>query len=545
MKASQLISDTYNPFQFTPKQLGATYQNEIDSLHDEPHTSECNLGYEPRLFRGLTGLTNFSICFTEVACLVSAVLTFGIGLANGGPAVVFWSFILTSIMIMNVGYCMAEICAAYPAAGAVYNWAGQLSRPESAPLISYITGWSNFVGNAAGDASFAFGFSEIISSTYILMGGSGLNVGAEVALSISILGAWTTMSFVRIDQVGWLNLAAVFAHIGAILIILVALQSMPSELNTWSWVLSTYHNGSGFTNASYVVLSGMTGAFYMFVGYEASAHLAEETSGRANQAPRGIIRTIQATIVGGAMLLLALLFATPPNIVDALGQGTFDTGCVAINILAIAVGKSWAVGMAILIAVNMFFGGLASVAVTGRIAFALARDGALPCSQTLSITHEELQSPVNCLFFIFVIDSFVLLLPLLGDGGQTAFYAIINLSTLGFQVSYLIPILLRQFSNPADFPSTPMSLRNFPKLAGAVAVLWLFGSSLLLFLPYESPITTRNFNWLCVVATIALVAGTLNWLFNSRFSFVGPNRIDIGNREKVRSNVDDSWCMYT
>jgi amino acid transporter len=335
---------------------------------------------------------------------------------------------------------------------------------------------------------------------------------------------------------GWLNIVAVFAHISAILVIVVALQTMPSELNTWSWVLSTYHNDSGFKSPTYVVSTGITGAFYMFVGYEASAHLAEETSGRSGEAPRGIIRTIQATVVGGAMLLLALLFATPPNIVDALGQGSYDTGCVAINVLAIAVGKTWAMRMASLIAVNMFFGGLASVAVTGRIAFALARDGALPCSQTLSRTHEKFQSPVNCLLFIFVMDSIVLLLPLMGDGGQTAFYAIINLSTLGFQVSYLIPIILRQFSNPTDFPSAPMNLGKFSKVTGTIAIVWLLGSSLLLFLPYESPVTAGNFNWLCVVTTITILAGTCNWLFNSRFSFTGPNRIVVEKREAVLSD---------
>jgi hypothetical protein len=114
----------------------------------------------------------------------------------------------------------------------------------------------------------------------------------------------------------------------------------------------------------------------------------------------------------------------------------------------------------------------------------------------------------------------------MGDGGQTAFYAIINLSTLGFQISYGIPIFLKQFSDPAEFPVAPMNLGKLSKPAGALASFWLFGSSLLLFLPYEYPVTFGNFNWLCVVTAITFVAGTLNWLFNSRFSFKGPKRVD-------------------
>ena len=85
-------------------------------------------GYAPVLHRGLSGFTNFAVCFTEVACLVSTVLIYGIGLANGGPSVVLWGFVLTSFMIMTVAYSLAEICAAYPAAGAVYNWAGQVQH---------------------------------------------------------------------------------------------------------------------------------------------------------------------------------------------------------------------------------------------------------------------------------------------------------------------------------------------------------------------------------------------------------------------------------
>jgi len=58
------------------------------------------------------------------------------------------------------------------------------------------------------------------------------------------------------------------------------------------------------------VVTGITGAFYAFVGYEASVHLAEETGGTQEGALRGIIRTVQATAVGGLALLLALLFAS-------------------------------------------------------------------------------------------------------------------------------------------------------------------------------------------------------------------------------------------
>ncbi len=59
---------------------------------------------------------------------------------------------------------MAEICSTYPSAGSVYHWSGMLANKKWAPSVCYITGWFNFLGNAAGDASFAYGFSSVVAA---------------------------------------------------------------------------------------------------------------------------------------------------------------------------------------------------------------------------------------------------------------------------------------------------------------------------------------------------------------------------------------------
>ena len=104
------------------------------------------MGYKPTLFRGLGALMNFAFGFTEVAVLASIAITFPLGLTNGGPAVVFWGFFVNFMVTMVIAYSMAEICSAYPSAGSVYHWAGQLASENHAPLWSYICGWFNFLG---------------------------------------------------------------------------------------------------------------------------------------------------------------------------------------------------------------------------------------------------------------------------------------------------------------------------------------------------------------------------------------------------------------
>ena len=71
-----------------------------------------------------------------------------------------------------VSYSMAEICSAYPSAGSVYHWSAQLVPAEYAPLSSYICGWFNFLGNAAGDASFAVFFAKFLNSAITVSGGT-------------------------------------------------------------------------------------------------------------------------------------------------------------------------------------------------------------------------------------------------------------------------------------------------------------------------------------------------------------------------------------
>lgn len=101
----------------------------------------------------------FSFCFTAVAVISSQSLLFDYGLITGGPVLMVWGWIIASIFTIFVGLAMGEICSSYPSAGSVYHWAGMLATEKTAPFMSYIGGWFNFLGNAAGDASFAYGFA--------------------------------------------------------------------------------------------------------------------------------------------------------------------------------------------------------------------------------------------------------------------------------------------------------------------------------------------------------------------------------------------------
>lgn len=129
-----------------------------DSLNEDDKIL-AQMGYKQELYRGFNAFMSFSFCFTAVSVISSCSILFPYGLVTGGPVVMTWGWIVGSFFTLLNGLVMAEICSSYPSAGSVYHWAGMLATPKWAPVSSYICGWFNFLGNAAGDAGFAYGFA--------------------------------------------------------------------------------------------------------------------------------------------------------------------------------------------------------------------------------------------------------------------------------------------------------------------------------------------------------------------------------------------------
>jgi len=263
--------------------------------------------------------------------------------------------------------------------------------------------------------------------------------------------------------------------------------------------------------------------------------MSEETTNSRTSAPKGIINTVLATGIGGIMLILSLLFAnsditaatTDDPYYASLNASYPATGNAAINVFVLACGSTWGQALAWLVLINIFFAGISSVAVTGRITFALTRDKAFPYSEFLSQVNPFMKSPVNSIMFVFAVDALLQLLPLDTSNGSIAYNSIIGLATVGWQVSYAIPILLKLVFNPKDFPITPLSLGRFSVPCGWVSTLWLLGSSCLFFLPTTSPVNDSSMNWLTVVVGGTVFLCGLNWIFNSQYTFSGPRRSDL------------------
>mmetsp|Transcript_20682 Transcript_20682/g.18831 ORF Transcript_20682/g.18831 Transcript_20682/m.18831 type:complete len:377 (+) Transcript_20682:66-1196(+) len=347
------------------------------------------MGYKQELIRGLGPYMNFAFGFTEVGVVSSISALFGYGLSTGGPATIIWGWLVTFAMTMIVGYSMAEICSTYPAAGSVYHWSGMIVPEKWAPLASFVCGWFNFLGNAAGDASFAGAFASFLAACISLSGGETLSTGDVVGISIAILAVWTILNSIRVTEVGWINVLASFIQFSTVIFILVGLTARTSQLSTGHFVFTTYYNGTGWSQKSYVCSIGLLSSLFAFSGYEASAHMAEETTSARTAAPYGIVFTCFATGIVGLIFLLGLLFVIT-DVDVALNGPTLQP---VVDTFVAAGGEKYGKFLSWLIVINLFFAGLSSVSVTGRIAFALCKDTALPYADYWSKVHDTSKEP--------------------------------------------------------------------------------------------------------------------------------------------------------
>lgn len=492
-------------------------ENEGDESINEDDLVLSSMGYKQELKRSLGSFVNFTFGFSTVSVLTCMSITYGFGLKTGGPVTLIWSWIVAFIFTMLTALSMAEICSAYPTAGSVYHWAGMIVPIKYNPIVSYATGWLNFLGNAGGDASTAYAFVNFFCASVFASGGYDLNNTFRVFFSIGILLIWTIMNCYAVDSLGWFTSFAAVLQVGSLIFIAIGLLSSASELNTTVVILTEYSNTTGWSSTSYVVCIGILSALYSFAGYEASAHMAEETIGSRTAAPNGIIYTCLATGIVGLVYLLSLLYVTT-DISYAL-DGLTDNA--AVNVFISTAGTDLGTFMAWVVTINIFFAGMSGVTISGRISYALLRDGAFPHSDFWSQVDHFSKSPIRALFFVFINDAVLLLFPLFSE---VAFESIVGISIIGFLGSYGIPILLKLIYKWDCFPQTEMSLGSYSNIIGIISCFWLFGSCFILILPLTSPVTIQSFNWTVVVVGGFIAIGSLYWLLYGSKNFRGPSR---------------------
>ena len=492
-------------------------QGGLERTSDEAKLHE--LGYAQELRRGMSGFSNFAVSFTIISILSGCLTLFAFGMNTGGPMTMIWGWLLVGFFVILVGLGMAEVCSSYPTAGGLYYWSAKLAKKNSA-LWSWYTGWFNLLGQVAVTAGIDFGCALFIEGFLQYSNALSPTVGAHtvqhevVLITAVLLAVHGLLNTFGVNLVSKLANISVWWHLLGVATIVVVLVVAPSHHSSASFVFTHFVNNTGFGVPIYVFLIGLLTAQYTLTGYDASAHMTEETHKADTAGPRGIVMSIVVSIVAGWILIVGVSFAIQPGKYTTEAASLVAPGQIFID----AIGKAGGLFLLLIAIVAQFFCGMSSVTANSRMVYAFSRDGAIPGHKRWHEINPRTRTPTNAIWFA-AVGAFILVIPYWFNGA--AYAAVTSIAVIGLYIAYVIPVYLRVRAGK-DFKPGPWNLGKWGVLNGVVATVWTIFICVLLLLPQLKPITKVNFNYAPVAVLAVIGFATIYWFASARKWFTGP-----------------------
>ena len=484
--------------------------SDVEALH--------RMGYAQELLRKMTTFSNFAVSFTIISILSGCLTVFYFGMTNGGPVVITLGWPVVGIMVTLVGLAMAEVCSSYPTAGGLYYWAAKLGGNNSGAW-SWFTGWFNLLGQVAVTAGIDFGGAFFLDFLLNLLFGYATDPAHIIILFAIILFLHGLLNTFGVGLVALLNDISVWWHLVGVLIIVTVLVLVPKNHNSVSYIFTHFENQTGFSfplAGAYVLLTGLLMSQYTFTGYDASAHMTEETHNAAVAGPRGIVWSIVISLIAGWVLLIGVTSAIVPAnyATEAVAAGAAP-GVIFLD----SLGKGWTTFLLLIVVGAQFYCGMSSVTANSRMIYAFSRDGAVPGSQFWHKINPRTRTPTNSIWFA-AVGAFILGLPYLWN--PTAYAAVVSIAVIGLYIAYGIPILLRRLAG-GKFQPGPWQLGRWSAPIGWIAVIWIGFITILFVLPQFAPGNNlTSFNYAPVAVGVVLLYSGGYWLLSAKNWFKGP-----------------------
>jgi amino acid transporter len=526
-----------------------TMDEDRDHLHE--------MGYAQELHRGMSTFSNFAISFSIISILAGGMTSFWLGMVTSGPRVIVLGWVIVGFFVLLVGMAMAEICSAYPTAGGLYYWSAKLAR-KNAARWSWFTGYFNLLGQIGVIASVDYALSIFIAY-FIRMFDDGfkLTVGSIYIIFLIVLVVHGLLNTFGINIVKIMGDISVWWHVVGVVIIAAILFISPSNKRGIAGAFDAAPPGlTGWTGGvfvtAYLFALGLLLAQYTITGFDASAHVSEETVGARTEAPKAIVRSIYISAIAAIVLNLAMIAALPKKgDTDAYAGIIFGDANdpflvnAAPRLISSAVGTGTAKLLIFIAVVGQFFCGLASVTANSRMIYAFSRDGALPGSKYWHKINKKTRTPTNSVWLGVFLSAIVgaSSLYVAGHGAgrySTAFFAMTGICVIGLYIAYAIPIYLR-LTNP-DFQTGPWNLKGHHKIVGWTSIIWIAFITILFFAPLFWPawpiwgdhnliaddgegnvfFKQNNFNFTGPLILLAVIAILLYWTLSGKKWFKGP-----------------------
>ena len=514
------------------------------------------LGYAQQLYREMGGFANFAISFSIISILTGAVLLFGYGLKFAGPIINSVGWPLVSVFTLAVAASMAELASMYPTAGGLYFWAFRLGGKTWA----WVTAWLNMIGQVTITAGIN------VAAAMYLIGAATRIFNLPADMHVPLFGSLTNWYFqifvmilLMIPQV-WINVCgikltarlndfSVYWHIGGVLIIAALLTFFGTHHNSLAFLFSSANVVTPLDASSAELTKGVTApalvigdfkfasplfalapwladfykaapfalvfvlgllqAQWTYTGYDASAHVAEETVMARLNSAWGVFLSVAVSAVVGYVMLMVFTWCIPKGDIAATANDPYPVLFIAYKNLS----TFFANIIAVIIGGAMWLCGLSSITSMARMWYAFARDDGMPGSKWIKQVHPQYRTPVCSILITSGLAIFICLY-------AAAFSVITSISTITLYLAYIIPIYLnwrnkRRGRGEFVTPETaPWNLGRFGPALNVVAMLWVFFITIIFSIPPNELVL-----WTMLLVALAL---TIYWFGFCKSRFHGP-----------------------
>jgi amino acid transporter len=225
---------------------------------------------------------------------------------------------------------------------------------------------------------------------------------------------------------------------------------------------------------------GLLQAQWTYTGFDASAHMTEETADPRRRAPWGVVLSVAVSGAVGYVLILALTLAihTIPGALHAKDAHGDDIPAV-IAIMQSALGARVGNAMAALASMAMWFCGLACITSASRALWSLARDAGTPFAALVHWVSPRHGTPVASIWLI--VGAAMAAMAWTG-----AVPIVTALGTVTLYLAYTLPVLLAWLARRrgSDWPRAAVwSLGRWGSAVNLTAIVYAAFICVVLVMP--------------------------------------------------------------
>jgi amino acid transporter len=399
-----------------------------------------------RLHRGQLGLLDISAStMANIGPAYSFYFGAGFLFLTAGVAAPL-TILVAGVAIALLGNTLSQFSRVHPSTGGFISYVGKTFGGTSAVTTALLCG-AGYIIAISSVLAICGGYLSIVLQYYF-----NWNVPWGIFSVIFTAGAIVMM--VRGVAVST-KLAGLFFGFEMLVLIVVSVAAI---IKHGGHLSAVPFNPSHITNGFSGLAAGFPLAVYLFIGWENSAALAEETNNPRRNVPRAVFLSVALMVAG--YVLYAYATATGFNYsAAALGAAAIPFISVSHDIAA------WLSFFAYMAGITSTLGVLiAAVNSQSRLIFNAGREGLLP--RWLGKVHPQRRTPVNAIYAFVAIAAVIIgvwaLLYLAGGAGESgemnALNFFVDSSTMGtilvlvvyFLSNLALPFYYRKY-RPQEF----------------------------------------------------------------------------------------------